>query len=229
MQVSDIVGLPLELGSAIRHRRVFHPAGVLANGSIERIAPPGYGLPVESSTIVGRLSKGVGLPGCLPDIVGLAWRMPPQASAPTPWDVLLASAGAGVVARYLLRPVTSWSGVVLSSLMPLRYQGQNWWISARITADIEDWGISLASIARQIASGGVQVSIEQACGSTGDFRALACLTLREVLPAGADIAFDPTIHSAPEVKPFPGWLTGLRRDAYRRSRQGRAEKHVLAD
>jgi hypothetical protein len=232
VQVSDIVGLPLGLGSAIRRRRVFHPVGVFANGSIERLAPLGCGLPVESSNIVARMSKGVGLPGGLPDIVGLAWRMPPQGSATTPWDVLLASAGAGVVARYLLRPVTSWSGVALSSLMPLRYHGDNWWISARITTDIGGRGVSLASIETQIGSGGVQVSIEQARSSTGSFQPLATLTLDEVLPAGAnDTAFDPTRYSAPEVDLFPAWLTDLRRDAYRRSRQGRAKsaEHVSAE
>jgi hypothetical protein len=204
---------------------------VLANGSIERMAPPGYGLPVESSNIVARVSKAVGLPRALPDIVGLAWRMPPQHSATTPWDVLLASAGAGVATRYLLRPVTSWSGVALSSVMPLRYHEDNWWVSARITTDIAARGVSLASVETQIASGGLQFTIEQARGSTGDFQPLATLTLDELLPSDAgDVAFDPTRHSAAGVDPFPDWLTDLRRDAYRRSRQGRAASpdHVLA-
>jgi hypothetical protein len=158
--------------------------------------------------------------------------MPPQGSATTPWDVLLASAGAGVVGRYLLRPVISWSGVTLSSLMPLSYHGDNWWISARITTEIGGRGVSLASIETQIASGGVQVSIEQARGSAGSFQPLATLTLDEVLPAGVgDTAFDPTRCIAPEVDLFPGWLTDLRRDAYRRSRQGRAtsSEHVPGD
>ena len=57
MKASDIVALPLQLGSAVRHRRVFHPLGVLAAGRIERTAPPGEGLPVESSDIVARVSK----------------------------------------------------------------------------------------------------------------------------------------------------------------------------
>jgi hypothetical protein len=37
MKTSDIVALPLQLGSALRHRRVFHPLGVLAAGRIERL------------------------------------------------------------------------------------------------------------------------------------------------------------------------------------------------
>ncbi|MGB8506468.1 hypothetical protein [Mycobacterium sp.] len=90
MKASDIVAKPLQWGSAIRRRRVFHPIGVMANGSLERLAPPGEGLPVESSDVVGRVSKGIGLPGGLPDIIGLAIRIPPQPFAATSWDILMA-------------------------------------------------------------------------------------------------------------------------------------------
>ena len=65
-----------------------------------------------------------------------------------------------------------------------------------------------------------QFDIEQAAG-TGDSRPLARLSLREVVPPGRDIAFDPTLHSPPGVKLLPGWLTEFRRAAYQRSRQGR--------
>ena len=77
MKPSDLAGLPIAAGAALRHRRFFHPAGVLANGYIERLAPPGEGLPVESGAVVGRVSKAVGTPGTMPDAAGLAWRMPP--------------------------------------------------------------------------------------------------------------------------------------------------------
>ena len=92
----------------------------MASGSLERLAPPGEGLPVESSEVLGRLSKGIGLPGGLPDIIGLAVRIPPQPFAATPWDILMASAGSGLLTRFALRPVTSWRAP-MSSLMPLRY------------------------------------------------------------------------------------------------------------
>ena len=57
MKASDIVALPLQLGSAVRQRRVFHPMGVLASGRIERVAPPDEGLPIESTDILVRVSK----------------------------------------------------------------------------------------------------------------------------------------------------------------------------
>jgi hypothetical protein len=33
---------------------------------------------MKSCDVIGRVSKGVGLPGALPDIAGLVWRMPPD-------------------------------------------------------------------------------------------------------------------------------------------------------
>lgn len=50
-------GVPLQIGSALRGRRVFHPRGVLATGRITRCAPEGVGLPIESADVVGRVSK----------------------------------------------------------------------------------------------------------------------------------------------------------------------------
>lgn len=39
------------------------------------------GLPVASGEVIGRLSKGVGLPGGLADFAGPAWQMVPQSPA----------------------------------------------------------------------------------------------------------------------------------------------------
>src|SRR4051794_16247789 len=127
MKVSDIVALPLQLGSAVRRRRVFHPVGVLAEGRLQRIAPPGEGLPIESADVLARVSKAIGVPGGLPDLVGLAWRMPPRESATTPWDVLMVSAGSGLLTRFALRPITSFTGTTFSTLMPLHRTDGWWW------------------------------------------------------------------------------------------------------
>jgi hypothetical protein len=58
-------------------------------------------------------------------------------------------------------------------------------------------------------------------GRAGGFLPLARLTLRHVDPSNDDIAFDPTVHSHPEVELVPHWLNDLRRAAYRLSRAGR--------
>lgn len=222
MNVSDIVALPFEWGSAIRGKRFFHPLGVLAEGSIERIAPDDEGLPIPSGDTVARLSKASGTPGGLPDFVGLAIRVtPPQAT--TPWDILLVSAGSGALSRAVaLRPVTSWTGHSLTTLMPSHYHGNNWWLRARIDTEIGGPGLSLDAIRTRIEQGPIDVSLDQACGRR-DFIPLARLTLTDVRDTerGEDVSFDPVLNTAPGLSLYPGWLAKLRASAYQRSREGR--------
>ncbi len=219
MNVSDIVARPFEWGSAIRGKRFFHPLGVLAEGSIERTAPDGEGLPIPSSDVVARVSKATGTPGALPDLIGLAIRLTPPDAA-KPWDILLVSAGSGVLSRAVaLRPVTSWAGHALTTLMGLNYRGHNWWLRARIVTDIDGLGLSFDGLRRRIEEGGIDVTLDQACG-TGDFTRLGSLRLNGVLDA-QDVSFDPVVNTAPGVSLSPGWLANLRGSAYQRSREGR--------
>lgn len=218
MKISDVASWPVELGAAVRHRRLFHPSGVLARGSLERTAPSGRGLPLYSCQVVGRLSKGVGTPDSLPDIAGLAWRLPPQLSG-TPWDVLLASTLAGN--RFLLWPANSWAGITFSSLMPMRFEGSLWWLRARLNTQFDGSGLSLGSVNAQLERGGMEFDIEQSSIS-GEFEPLARLLLREKLPHGRDVSFDPAVHTAAGVRMVPDWLADVRRVTYHRSRMGRA-------
>lgn len=221
MHASDIAALPVRLGAAIRHSRLFHPDGVLAEGTLERVAPAGEGLPMGSCDVIGRVSKGIGLPGARPDVAGLAWRMPPPQDLRSccPWDVLLASTVAN--SRVILGPATSWSGTTFSSLMPLRFNETLWWVRARLTSDIDAPGLSLDTIRDQIAADSVIFDVEQAEGFRGEFRPLARLALRNIDPSTDDIGFDPILHSDEDVHMAPRWLSDFRRAAYRRSREGR--------
>ncbi|OBJ55577.1 phosphodiesterase [Mycobacterium sp. 1423905.2] len=223
MNVSDIVTLPFQWGSALRGRRFFHPAGVIATGSIERDAPEGKGLPIPSSDVVVRVSKATGTPGSLPDFIGLAIRVPSGHDDDKPWDILLVSAGSGVLTRAVaLRPVTSWTGQNMTTLMPLNYQGNKWWLRARIETDIDGKGVTLDDVRRRIEAGGIQITLDQACGSS-DFEKVARLTLNHIAGPwpGNDVSFDPVLNTAPGVKLYPGWLADLRASAYARSRGGR--------
>jgi hypothetical protein len=219
--MSDIVALPLQVGSAIRHRRVFHPLGVLAEGHLERVAPSGVGLPIESADVLARVSKAIGSPGGLPDFIGLAWRMPPRAPAARPWDVLMVSAGSGQLTRLTLRPTVSWPGTTLSTLMPLRRPDGWWWLKAEISTALGG-GLSLDAVREVVDSDGMVFDVQQAHG-TGPFEPLAQLTLTAVIPTDAahDVSFDPARNTAPDVGLGPQWLTRLRERAYLRSRRGR--------
>jgi hypothetical protein len=218
VQASDVAALPVRLGAAIRTRRLFHPNGVLAEGLLERVAPADDGLPMQSCDVIGRVSKGIGLPGATPDIAGLAFRIPPPQDLRScmPWDVLLASTVAG--SRMILAPTRSWSSSTFSSLMPLLFQGGLWWVRARVVTKIDEPGLSLDTLRNRIESSGVDFDIEQAHRG-GGFSPLARLTLRHLDPSSDDIAFDPVLHSDEDVRLVPGWLADLRRAAYRRSRR----------
>jgi hypothetical protein len=220
VQISDLTALPVRFGAAVRGRRLFHPVGVLAEGTLERTALDSDGLPMRSCDVIARVSKGIGVPGGRPDIAGLAFRIPPPQDLRScgPWDVLLASTFGG--SRLVLAPVASWSGTTFSSLMPLRYRGRVWWLRARLATEISTQDLALDTIESEINSDGIQFDIEQAAGRK-EFRPLARLTLRNVDPSQDDIAFDPTLHRDCDVQPLPRWLADFRRAAYRRSREGR--------
>ena len=216
VQISDIAALPIRFGAAVRSRRLFHPVGVLAEGRLERLAPPGEGLPVVDGDVIARVSKGVGLPGAVPDIAGVAWRMsrPPD---PTPWDVLLASTFRN---RLLLAPVAKWSDATFSSLMPFRHNGGLGGGGPRVPTPIDVWARARDATPPRTPSTGIVFDVEQAAG-TGDFLPLARLTLQTLAPHMGDVAFDPVLHLPDDVELSPGWLTNFRRAAYRRSREGR--------
>ncbi|MET0900972.1 MAG: phosphodiesterase [Mycobacterium sp.] len=206
------------MGAEFRRRRAFHPNGVLARGSIERTAAFNKGLPIGTGDVVVRLSKGAGLPGEWPDFAGLAFRMDHGSS---PWDVLMVTAGSNAVGRIVLRPTTSWRQATFSTLMPLGYGGQVWWLRAQILTPVEG-GLSLTTLSEHLQNDPIHIALDQASG-LGDFTPLGVLTVDGLLPESEQgpLALDPTVHSAPGVDLLPGWLTALRRGAYRGSRQGR--------
>jgi hypothetical protein len=222
VNVSDLVAAPFQWGSALRGKRFFHPLGVVAQGVVERVAPAADGLPIPSSNIVARLSKAAGTPGTLPDFIGLAIRVAPEHAA-KPWDILLVSAGSSVLGRAVAsRPVTSWTGHAMTTLMPLRYRGRNWWLRAQITDGITGFGFSLDNIRDRIERDGIELALDQACGAA-DFHRLARLRLSSVVDSrrGQDMSFDPVRNTAPGLELYPGWLAGLRAAAYQRSSAGR--------
>ena len=60
--------LPVQTGAAIRPAQLFHPTGVLANGTIERIAATGEGVALDRLLLAARLAAaGVDLSGSAAD------------------------------------------------------------------------------------------------------------------------------------------------------------------
>ncbi|MGW0161419.1 phosphodiesterase [Mycobacterium sp. NPDC003323] len=215
MRASEVTALPFRAGAAIRDARLFHPVGLLCRGRITRTADPDRGLPVSDGDVIGRISKGIGTPGGLPDFAGLAWR---SQVGTQPWDVLMVSS----IGRLVLSPSTSWSAAHYSTLMPFGYRDRMYWLRAQVTSPRSFAGLDVDELRRRLNQQPVVVSIEQAEG-TGAFTPLAVLEFDRDLETEwpEDVAFDPTLNHAEGVTLLPGWLTALRRRAYRGSRQGR--------
>jgi hypothetical protein len=197
---------------------VFHPDGVLCAGTLRRVASETDGLPIADGEVVGRISKGVGTPGAVPDFAGLAWRTHEPGRA-QPWDILMVS----TTARVVLRPATSWSAAEVSTLMPFGYRGEVFWLRARMTSPNSLPGVGLDVVRQRLQADTIVFDVEQAQGRN-PFRRLAVLEFDRELESPwppEDVAFDPAVNIGSEVSLLPQWLTAIRRRAYRSSRQGR--------
>ena len=108
----------------VRPDRPIHPDGVALVGTLER-----YGHDLASGIswvdspgtdhVTARLSRSLGLPDALPDILGLAVRIPKGEGHA---DVLLASTGASRAGRFILTLHRSPTAAVFTTLMP--YKGE---------------------------------------------------------------------------------------------------------
>lgn len=210
---------PFGLGSAVRHAKLFHPKGIVLRGTLERIAADGAGLPVGSADdVLVRLSSALGLPRSVPDVAGLAMRLPPTDLADSAWDILLASAGRDVVTRCVPLPVGSFDSASYSSLMPLRHDGRNWWLRAGVVS--APTLPTLESISDAVLFRPLVIELEQSPG-TDDYQPLARLSLTSVDNSGGQVSFDPVRRTPSSVRPGPEWLRSLRARAYLDSRRGR--------
>jgi hypothetical protein len=108
----------------VRRPRPIHARGRMLEGTLTWL-----GNPVESGIdwiddpgpeplpVRGRLSRSVGLPAPLPDVLGLALRVEAEGR---PADLELASTGFGVPGRFVLVPHRSPSSARYGTLMPYR-------------------------------------------------------------------------------------------------------------
>jgi hypothetical protein len=196
MRFTRLVSAPLD--GVVRSGTPFS-SGVLAIGTVERLDDDSFGLPVRSGPVIARISKGVGLPTHLPDIAGLALRLPTTVGPP--WDLLMASAaGRGPWQRRLLKPVREWNDAVFSGLTPFEHNGIGWWVRARYATSIGTRGLSLDGIADVLHRDGIEIALTQAPGNQ-EFRTLAWLTLRGIhQEEAADV--EEAQHRLADLRPF---------------------------
>jgi hypothetical protein len=124
--------------SRIRGRRIMHPYGrayratlVLTDDGLERLPPD---TPRGTDGVFGgvaRMSRSVGLPPPMPDVHGLAVRLPDFHGPGLAQDVLLSTSGARGVLRRVLLPTRDPLRRVYSSVLPFEIRGRRCLLGAR--------------------------------------------------------------------------------------------------
>lgn len=142
--------------------------------------------------VLVRFSTSFGLPGWLPDIQGVALRVPqPEGFA----DLLLASTGTGRVGRFVLRPARARSGAPYTTLLP--YRGPR--------------GPLLLGL-REHTPGRLELSWATPAGA---WHPVGELVLhRRTCP---DVRFDPVLATPPGLVQYD-WVVRVREPAYRTAR-----------
>lgn len=220
MQLLDsVIDRGIGLLAGARGARAFHPAGVVCTG----YATIGdRRLPLQSGSTRLRLSKGLGTPAGLPDIVGVALRLPTLRAGPDGrpgrWDVLMAGHLVRLGPAALVVPVRHWSHVRVSSLNRFDYDAARWTITGQLLIPSAGSGLSITGLQSAIASGGGTLALRAA---RDDAPSALIGIVNFSLDGSADVAFDPIDGTPPDVRLASGWLADVRRRAYAASRRAR--------
>ena len=212
---SNIAGRVLAAAFAairvVRQPRPIHPNGAVYVGHVNWVNPSGpksgilwMDVPPASGgqDVSVRVSRSVGLPSALPDVIGLAFKFRTERGAA---DLVLASSWLGLPSRFLLRPSRSLGGA-FGSLMP--YQGNSGpvLVSARTShRDDEVWKMDL---------------FHATPSSTWCRFAVVSLTTKS-LPDTPDLRFDPIVNPLPGAATY-AWTRRLRQRSYRVARRSPA-------
>ncbi|HTW16320.1 MAG TPA: hypothetical protein VMF51_14390 [Nocardioides sp.] len=195
--------------SAIRPAaKPLHPRGGVRRACLYRTGvDPAIGVEFLDAAgideVVVRESRAIGLPHALPDIHGLAIRVPNADGSHG--DLLLATTGWGRVSRFVLTASRSTYGRPMTTLLPYRTAAGPVVLGARTNG---------------------HDTIELSCSvRDGAWRRFADLRLsgkdaQEYAEGDADISFDPVLNRLPGLDQY-GWVERLREPAYDEARADR--------
>ena len=181
-----------------------HPRGSVLTGTLRRFgdeARTGAKWLDGSGTanVMVRQSRAVGLPSPLPDIFGLALRVPADGGHS---DILFASTGLGGLTRFVLTPARVPSARPMTTLLPYRTPIG----PVMLCADYRD----------EVTIG---LGWATPSGAWHPFAEL-CLQSEGVVHADAPVSFDP-VHNLPPGLESYEWVRRLREPAYAAARRSR--------
>jgi len=188
----------------LRGAKPVHPRGSVVRATLRRTGAarpwgsPWLDEPGEDAAVV-RLSRSIGLPAPLPDVLGLALR---TTGADGDHDLLLSTTGSGRLTRFLLAPRRSAAGARYGSVLPAR--------SPR--------GLVVLAAVPVAGGGGARLRL-LAATPTGKEEPFGELLLHGPLDGpDADLAFDPVLNPLPGLA-VPAALAALRGPAYAAARR----------
>jgi hypothetical protein len=214
--------------SRLRGARIFHPDGVGYAGQL-RITQPqrSYaGVPLLERAGVHpalfRFSRGAGLPEPLPDVLGVALRLPHVHGRGRHQDFLLVSSVDLPVLHHLLLPgLGGFFGQSFSSVLVYRIADKIRLVGAEpVAPSRRDVVGAMPKLVAAAEHEGLRFRLTLA-GLTGRWHAVGELEVGERLPdeEAERLAFTPW-NSGGGIRPS-GPLMGIRRAAYRASQRGR--------
>ena len=205
--------------SAIRGKRFFHPDGVSFEAAVTFDDSSPLPLRGEADALV-RLSRGMGLPEGLPDVLGLAVKLPDLGQ-----DFLFATSGDDAVSRHLLFPSSGFFRRSYSSVLPYECAGRTIVLGARADRSLVDLeGQQMGDVRRHVGTREVRFDLTWGPAGTGEVHAFASLRLEG--PHIGALAFNP-FNSVPGLRPA-GALNRLRLETYRRSQEARPDSSATA-
>jgi hypothetical protein len=216
-----LVAAPLGALARWRHGKPMHPRGAVFEGVLERrgaMSPSGVAWfdAVATDAVLVRMSRGAGLPAPLPDLLGLAVRLP---GGPEPVDLLLTTTGRGRLTRLVPLPRRD-AGAVYSSIMAYRSDAGPVRIAALPEQD--DVPSDPRPLAAVVDGPGLTFTLAVARG-LGAWRPFARLTLVATAePLDPDVRFDAVLHPPPGLV-ADGPMARFRAPAYARARIARQE------
>jgi hypothetical protein len=212
-----LVAVPLGAIARWRGGKPMHPRGAVFDALLERRGGA-HGVSWldarAADAVVVRLSRGTGLPASLPDLLGLAIRLPGDGA---PVDLLLTSTGRGRLTR-LVPVLRRDTAAFYSSIMGYRSDAGSLRLAAFPEAD--EVPSDPRPLAAAVSRDGLRFTLA-VCRGLGPWRPFARLTLREPLPAlDPDVRFDAVQNPPPGLVP-DGPMARFRAPAYARARAAR--------
>src|SRR3954452_1022544 len=221
---SAATAVPFGVLSAVRRRRIFHPIGVAFEGRLHVDGPGSLlrDVPLFSGgdhRAIVRFSRGIGLPESVPDILGIAVKLPDAHGAGEDQDILMVTSGSGAVARHLLVPAGSFGDRPYSTLLMYQAGGERVMFGLEPGAGVREDRPTLADL-EGVGDGHLRFTFSVAT-TTGPWEPVGELRVTRRLgkAESEELRFNPW-NTGGGLEPT-GPLNALRDAAYRGSQFGR--------